>query len=265
MTILKRNNVNVSGQGKRPIMFAHGFGCDQTMWRDVAPDFERDHKVILFDLTGAGQSDLTAYDFRRYSSLDGHADDIVAITEEMDLADTVLVGHSVSAITAALASVKSPARFAAIVLVSPSPCFLNDDDYRGGFDRADLEEMIEFMEENYLGWAMQTAPAIAGQNTDEPSADKLTQSFCRTDPAIAQHFGRVTFTSDRREDMKSVSVPSLIIQCDNDAIAPVTVGEWMHAAMPGSVLQTVPVTGHCPHMTAPRITIDAIRAFLADQ
>lgn len=263
MSILTKNNVNVTGEGTRPMVFAHGFGCDQTMWRDVAPDFERDHKVVLFDLTGAGRSDLSAYDFKRYSTLDAHADDLVALSEALDLREAIVVGHSVSAITAALAAIKCPDRIAAVVMVSPSPCFLNDGDYVGGFSADDLEAMIEFMEENYLGWAAQTAPLIAGQPADEPASSTLTQSFCRTDPAIAQHFGRVTFLSDRRRDMPAVSVPTLIIQCTNDAIAPVAVGEWMHAVMPDSVLKIVPVTGHCPHMTAPAITVEAIRSFRA--
>ncbi|MHA6287080.1 alpha/beta fold hydrolase [Maricaulis sp. CAU 1757] len=262
MSVLKRNNVTVGGQGTAPIVFAHGFGCDQTMWRFIAPHFERDHKVVLFDLTGNGQSDLSAYDFDRYSRLDAHAEDIVDIISELDLEDVTLVGHSVSAITSALAGARCPERIARIVLVAPSPCFMNDGDYTGGFERAELEGLIAFMEENYLGWAAQLAPTIAGQPEGEPAAEDLTRSFCRTDPRISQHFGRVTFLSDRRDDMPKTPQPSLILQCDPDALAPVSVGEWMRDAMPDARLEVLPVTGHCPHMTAPDLTSAAIRRFI---
>lgn len=262
MSILNRNNVTVSGQGENTIVFAHGFGCDQSMWRFIAPEFERDHRVVLFDLTGCGRSDLNAYDRTAYSSLDAHADDILAILEELDLADVTLVGHSVSATTAALAGIKDARRISRLVLVAPSPCFLNDDTYVGGFSRADIEGLIAFMEENFLGWTEQMVPTIAGQPAGEPATDDLTRSFCRTDPAIAQHFGRVTFLSDRRQDMKSVRQPSLILQCETDALAPVSVGEWMAANMANGQLALLPVTGHCPHMTAPDLTIEAMRNFL---
>lgn len=262
--ILTRNNVTLTGEDTRPIMFAHGFGCDQSMWRAVAPEFERDHRVVLFDLTGAGQSDLSAYDDDRYGTLDGHARDILDIADALDLRDAILVGHSVSAITSVLAANMAPDRFSRLVLVAPSPCFMNLDDYRGGFEREDLEGLIAFMEENYLGWAEQLAPTIVGQTADGAEAGELTQSFCRTDPEIAKHFGRVTFLSDRRADMPHVQVPSLILQCDDDAIAPVSVGEWMHANMPGSTLVVLNAKGHCPHMTVPDKTAQTIRQFIAD-
>lgn len=261
---LTRNNVTQTGKGSRPILFAHGFGCDQTMWRSVAPEFERDHRVILYDLTGAGQSDLSAYDDDRYGTLDGHARDILDICETLDLNDAILVGHSVSAITSVLAANIAPGRISRLVLVAPSPCFVNDDGYQGGFAREDLEGLIAFMDENYLGWAEQLAPTIVGQSPDQAEAGELTQSFCRTDPDIARHFGRVTFLSDRRADMPLVQVPSLILQCDDDAIAPVSVGDWMHANMPQSTLVVLDAKGHCPHMTVPDKTAQAIRNYLAD-
>ncbi|WP_264465501.1 alpha/beta fold hydrolase [Roseitranquillus sediminis] len=262
MSVLERNRVTVTGQGARVLLFAHGFGCDQAMWRQVAPEFETDHRVVLYDLTGAGGSDLGAYDFARYRSLDGHAEDMIEICEALGLERVVAVGHSVSAIIAALAAIRRPDLFDRLVLLSPSPCFMNDGAYRGGFERAELEGLIAFMDENYLGWSTQLAPTIAGQDGDEPGAVELTQSFCRTDPRIAQHFGRVTFLSDRRADMPNLEVPALIVQCADDALAPVGVGEWMHASIPRSALEVVDVSGHCPHLTAPDVTVRAIRAYL---
>lgn len=262
MAMRIRNNVVVSGGTGRPMLFAHGFGCDQEMWRFVEPAFRNSHATVLYDLTGHGTSDLSAYDFDRYATLAGHARDIVDICDELDLEQVVVVGHSVSAITAVLAASIDPRRFGFLVLLAPSPCFMNDGDYHGGFSRDDLEGLIAFMDENYFGWAEQLAPTIAGQSAGGPAATDLTQSFCRTDPQIAQHFGRVTFLSDHRADMARVAVPSLIVQCDDDAIAPVDVGRWMHANMPGSVLEIVAATGHCPHMTVPEETIRVIRKFL---
>lgn len=258
----KKNNVRVHGTGEAPMLFAHGFGCDQEMWRFVAPAFEASHKVILFDLTGAGKSDLSAYDFDRYEDLQAHADDILGVCDELDLRGVTLVGHSVSAITAVLAANHEPTFFEKLVLLAPSPCFLNDKGYRGGFSNEELEGLIALMEENYLGWAEQLAPTIAGQDADGQASKDLTASFCRTDPKIAQHFGRVTFLSDRREDMAKLSIPALIVQCDDDAIAPVDVGRWMHENMPTTTLEVISVTGHCPHMTAPEETIRLIRQLI---
>lgn len=262
MSAIKRNNVNMRGEGDTAIVFAHGYGCDQTMWRFVAPDFERDHRTVLFDLTGNGKSDLECYDFDRYATLDAHAADIVDIATELDLENAILVGHSVSAITAALAGARAPERFSRLVLVAPSPCFMNDGDYTGGFAREDIEGLIEFMEQNYLGWATQLAPTIVGQPAGETPTAELTQSFCRTDPKIARHFGRVTFLSDRRADVLTTPQPSLVVQCSDDALAPVAVGEWMRDNMQDAKLDILPVTGHCPHMTAPDLTVSAIRRFL---
>eukprot|EP01013_Petalomonas_cantuscygni_P004879 TRINITY_DN15338_c0_g1_i1.p2 TRINITY_DN15338_c0_g1~~TRINITY_DN15338_c0_g1_i1.p2 ORF type:complete len:267 (-),score=70.09 TRINITY_DN15338_c0_g1_i1:31-831(-) len=257
------NNINFAGSGEAPIVFAHGFGCDQSMWKQVAPDFEKDHRVILFDLTGAGQSNRARYDFTRYETLDGHAEDVVEILEELDLRDVTLVGHSVSAMIASLAAISAPDRIARLVLVAPSPCFLNDGDYIGGFEKTDLEGILDLMDENYLGWASQFAPQIAGEPGGGPAADDLTQSFCQTDPDVARHFGRVTFMSDRRADVPRTNRPALILQCSDDLLAPVGVGEWMHRSIEGSTLEVLPVNGHCPHMTAPDLTLGAIRRFLA--
>tara|TARA_R110002049_G_scaffold140930_9_gene302421 strand:- start:26853 stop:27656 length:804 start_codon:yes stop_codon:yes gene_type:complete len=262
MSVLERNNVTVIGSGAKAMVFAHGFGCDQSMWKYVAPAFERDYTVVLYDLTGAGRSDLSAYDFDAYGDLVEHGRDLTRICDALELDRPIVVGHSVSGITAALAAKADPDRFDRLVMVSPSPCFLNDGDYQGGFDRDDLQPIVDFMQENYLGWAEQLAPTIAGQQADGAAAQMLTQSFCRTDPEIARHFGRTTFMSDRRADMKGVTTPTLIIQCSDDAIAPVSVGKWMQQAIPDAVLAEIDAVGHCPHMTTPDTVIAEIRSFL---
>ncbi len=262
--IIERNNVTISGEGDRTLLFAHGFGCDQSMWRHITPKFVPDHRVITYDLTGAGSSDLSAYDFERYSDLEGHADDILQICEVLDLEDVVLIGHSVSASSAVIAANRAPDRFDRLVLVSPSPSFANDPDggYIGGFSHDDLQGVIDFMEDNYLGWSEMMAPRIAGQAAGEPAAADLTQSFCRTDPDIAKHFGRVTFFSDRRDDMKRTARPSLVLHCSQDALVPMGVADWMRDNIPNSTIEVLPVTGHCPHMTAPELTASEIRAYL---
>ncbi len=262
MSVYHRNNVKVTGGTGQTMLFAHGFGCDQEMWRFVAPAFEAGHKVVLFDLTGAGKSDLGAYDFDHYAQLDAHAEDILRICDELELRDVVLVGHSVSAITSVLAANARPDLFAKLVLLAPSPCFLEDNGYHGGFKREDLEGLVAFMDENYLGWSAQVAAIAAGQDIDGPASVELTRSFCRTDPAIAQHFGRVTFLSDRRADMQKLTRPALIVQCSDDTLAPTEVGRWLHDNIGPSTLEILEVTGHSPHLTAPAETIDAIRRFI---
>ena len=262
MSVLSRNNVKVSGRGERPIVFAHGFGCDQQMWRLVTPEFEADHKVVLFDHVGAGKSDLSAYDQAKYASLLGYAQDVVEILEELDLRDVVFVGHSVSAMIGVLAEQRAPERFAKMIMVGPSPRYLDDDGYTGGFTREGVEELLSFLEQNHLGWSAAMAPVIMA-NGDRPElAEELENSFCATDPKIAREFARVTFLSDNRKDLASVKSPSLIIQCVEDVIAPVSVGEYCHEWMPGSELRIINATGHCPHLSAPRETIAAIRSYL---
>lgn len=262
MNVLARNNVKVSGHGEQPIVFAHGFGCDQQMWRLVTPEFEADHKVVLFDHVGSGKSDLSAYDSTKYASLGGYADDIVELLEELDLNDVIFVGHSVSAMIGVLAEQRAPERFGKMVMVGPSPRYLDDVDYTGGFTRDGVEELLLFLEQNHLGWSAAMAPVIMG-NGDRPElAEELENSFCATDPKIAREFARVTFLSDNRKDLASVKSPSLIIQCLEDVIAPVSVGEYCHEWLPGSELRIINATGHCPHLSAPRETIAAIRSYL---
>lgn len=262
MSVLERNNVKVSGNGEQPIMFAHGFGCDQQMWRFVAPAFKQTHKVVLFDHLGAGQSDLAAYDSDTHTTLHGYADDVLAIAEELDLTNMIFVGHSVSTMIGVLAAIKAPHRFAKLVLVAPSPSFINDGDYIGGFGRSDIEELLEAMDGNYMGWSSNVTPMIAG-NPDHPEfAEELNNSFCRTDPTIAKEFARVTFLTDHRADLPKVTIPTLIIQSAHDALAPLTVGEYMQRTVPDNELVTLDVSGHCPHLSAPMQTIAAIQQFV---
>jgi sigma-B regulation protein RsbQ len=260
--VLTRNNVVVKGDGDRVMLFAHGYGCDQAMWRFVAPAFEDTHKIILFDHVGAGKSDLAAYDKKKYSTLEGYADDILEICAHTEARNVVVVGHSVSAMIAALATIKEPSFFSALVMVCPSPRYINDGDYVGGFSASDIEDLLGALESNYLGWAGQMAPAIMG-NPDRPELGaELANSFCQTDPDIARHFARVTFTSDNRADLPRISVPSLILQCSSDIIAPLSVGEYVRRNTPNSALVVMNATGHCPHLSAPEETVAAIRQFL---
>jgi sigma-B regulation protein RsbQ len=262
MSVLQRNNVNVSGRGKQPMLFAHGFGCDQNMWRLVAPAFANDYRIVLFDHVGAGKSELRAYNRAKYSSLQGYADDVLEICRELGLERVVFVGHSVSAMIGVLAAVREPERFASLVLIGPSPCYLNSGDYRGGFSREDLEGLLEFMDANYLGWSSAMAPKIIGNPERPELGEELSNSFCRTDPEIARHFARVTFLSDNRADLAKVNVPALVLQCSDDIIAPAQVGEYVHRQMPQSKLVVMRATGHCPNLSAPQETIDAMKAFL---
>jgi len=263
VSAVDRNNVAVSGDPQgTPMVFAHGYGCDKNMWRFVAPEFERDHRVVLFDHVGAGGSDPRAYDPERYASLDGYADDVVAILEELDLRDAVFVGHSVSAMIGVLAAQRAPGRIGKLVLVGPSPRYIDDEDYRGGFTEEDIDELLGSLASNFLGWSSAMAPVIMA-NPDRPAlGEELTNSFCRMDPAIAEQFARVTFRSDNRADLPSVSVPTLVVQCAEDAIAPREVGAYVHRTIPGSELVVLDATGHCPNLSAPRETVEAIRSFV---
>jgi sigma-B regulation protein RsbQ len=259
-----RNNVRVSGDpAGQPMMFAHGFGCDGSMWRHVAPAFEDRYRVVLFDYVGHGGSDTSAYDPARYGSLDGYAADVLEICAELDLEDVVFVGHSVSSMIGALAAIAEPERFASLVMIGPSPRYIDDVGYVGGFSREDIDGLLESLESNYLGWSSAMAPVIMG-NGDRPElGEELTNSFCRTDPEIARAFARATFLSDNRADLAELSVPTLVLQCSEDAIAPREVGEFVHRSVPGSELVMLRATGHCPNLSAPAETIEAITAFLS--
>ncbi|MGW7284536.1 alpha/beta fold hydrolase [Streptomyces sp. NPDC054847] len=265
MDVRNRNRVTVSGRADGPVvMLAHGFGCDQNMWRLVVPALERDFRVVLFDHVGAGRSDLSAWNEERYTTLDGYADDVLEICHELDVRP-VFVGHSVSATVGVLAASREPERFARLVLLTPSPCYIDDPatGYRGGFSAEDIDELLESLESNYLGWSAAMAPVIMGNPERPELSEELTNSFCRTDPRIARVFARATFLSDNRDDLAKVRVPTLIAQCSQDAIAPREVGEFVHAQIDGSELVTLTATGHCPQLSAPEATAAAIASFAA--
>ena len=269
VTVAERNRVRLCGvPAGRPILFAHGYGCDQEMWRFLVPEFEVDHRVVLFDYVGSGKSDMSAYDPDRYGSLRGYAADVVDICRELGLTDVVFVGHSVSAMIGVLALQQAPELFGALVMIGPNPRYVDeegapDGGYVGGFSRADVAEMLEALDANHLGWSARMAPLIMG-NADRPElAEELTNSFCRTAPDIARQFARVTFLSDNRADLPGVAVPTLVLQCSQDVIAPDAVGRYVHQQIPGSTFTQLAATGHCPNLSAPEETIAAIRAFLS--
>jgi sigma-B regulation protein RsbQ len=245
------------------MLFAHGFGCDQNMWRFVAPRFEDDFRVVVFDHAGAGHASDDAYDVERHATLDGYVDDVLEICTALDLHDVVFVGHSVSAMIGVLASLREPERFSKLVLVGPSPRYIDDDDYVGGFTAQDIDELLDSLESNYLGWSSAMAPVIMG-NADRPELGaELTDSFCRTDPELARRFARVTFMSDNRADLPKVATPTLVLQCRDDAIAPLVVGEYVGAAIPGSTFVVLDAAGHCPNLSAPDATAAAIESFVS--
>jgi sigma-B regulation protein RsbQ len=263
MDALARNNVVVSGRPDgRTIVFAHGFGCDQAMWRLVAPAFEDTHRVVLFDHVGCGRSDTSGYVADRYASLDRYADDVLEIAAALDLTDAVFVGHSVAAMIGVLASVREPGRFGDLVLVGPSARYLDDGDYVGGFQPADVEGLLDSLAGNYLAWSGTMAPLIMG-NPDRPELGaELTASFCRADPAIAEDFARVTFLSDNRSDLAAVTARCLVLQCSDDIIAPDSAGRHVHEQLRDSTFVRLAATGHCPQLSAPAETVAAMKAFL---
>jgi sigma-B regulation protein RsbQ len=263
VSVAARNNVHLTGRsGAQPMLFAHGFGCDQNMWRHVAPAFEDEYRVVRFDHVGAGGSDLSAYDRGKYASLQGYADVILEICRELELHDVIFVGHSVSAMMGVLAAAAEPNRFAKLVLVGPSPRYIDDGDYSGGFTAEDIEGLLDSLDSNYLGWSTAFGPVIMGRPDRPELGEELTNSFCRTDPEIAKHFAHVTFTSDNRTDLGRVETPALVLQCTDDVIAPTHVGEYVHAQLRNSRLVYMRASGHCPNLSAPEETVTAIRAFL---
>ncbi|PJE97576.1 alpha/beta hydrolase [Streptomyces carminius] len=262
MDVRTRNNVTVTGRADGPVLvLAHGFGCDQNLWRLVAPALAEEFTVVLFDYVGSGRSDPAAWNPERYSSLDGYAEDVLEILHELDLPPVVFVGHSVSSMAGVLAAIREPERFAKLVLLTPSPSYLDDGDYRGGFSREDIDELLESLDSNYLGWSAAMAPVIMG-NPDRPElGEELTNSFCRTDPEMARVFAHTTFLSDNRADLSKVSVPTRAIQCASDAIAPPEVGEFVRDSIPGCELVTLDAIGHCPQLSSPEATTEAIASF----
>jgi sigma-B regulation protein RsbQ len=262
-SILSRNNVKTFGHGTQPMLFAHGFGCDQNMWRFVAPAFADDYRLVLFDYVGSGKSEVAAYDAERYATLEGYAQDVLDVCHALELDNVIFVGHSVSSVIGVLAANREPDLFDRLILIGPSPRYVNDaPNYVGGFERADIDGLLETMEKNYLGWANLLAPAIM-KNPDRPELSaELEASFCSTDPVIARRFAEATFFADNRADVAAIRHPSLIMQCAEDIIAPTQVGEYLHRVMPGSTLKLLTATGHCPHMSHPDETIRVIREYL---
>jgi sigma-B regulation protein RsbQ len=265
VNVRDRNNVVLKGQeAGRPLLFAHGFGCDQNMWRFVWPSFAEHHRIVLFDHVGAGRSDTSAFDPQRYSSLQGYAEDVLEICADLELADAVFVGHSVSASIGVVAAVTDPSRFGALVLLGPSPRYVDDeaDGYVGGFSREEIDELLTSLESNYLGWSSAMAPAIMGTPERPELGEELTNSFCRTDPELAAHFARTTFLADNRADLLRVQTPTLVLQCSDDVIAPTGVGEYVHDKIAGSAFVKMRARGHCPNLSAPEETVLAIKQFL---
>jgi sigma-B regulation protein RsbQ len=266
MSVQQRNDVHVFGTGAGTIYFAHGFGCDQNMWRILAPLYAARYRVVLFDLVGCGGSDLKAYDRTKYGSLHGHAEDVLEIARELDDGKpAIFVGHSVSAMIGMLAGIKEPSRFAAQIMIGPSPCYINDGDYIGGFERSDIESLLDTLENNYLGWASTMAPTIMGAPEQPHLGVELTNSFCRTDPEIAKQFARVTFLSDLRSELPKLQAPTLIVQCHDDLIAPQAVGQYMLRVLPRGTLDVIENVGHCPHLSSPSASTASMDAFLAKE
>ena len=262
MPVAKRNNVSIHGSGPRTIVFAHGYGCDQNVWRHFVPVFEKQYRVVLFDQVGAGQSELSQYDPQKYAVLDGYAQDLLEVIEDTKASPAIFVGHSVSAMIGALAAIKRPSAFEHLVMLCPSPCYINDGDYTGGFSREDIDGLLETIDNNYLGWASAMAPVIMG-NPDRPElGQSLVDNFCRTDPEIAKRFARVTFLSDCRSQIARISTRTLILACRKDAIVPEAVEEYLRSHIPGSTLVKLQATGHCPHLSAPLETMAALRDYL---
>jgi len=262
MNVLSRNNVVIRGDGTSPMMFAHGFGCDQNMWRFITPAFEETHQIILFDHVGAGKSDLSAYNPEKYKELDGYAQDIIEIANELQLENIIFVGHSVSAMMGILVAEQAPDLFKTLILVAPSPSYINDGDYIGGFSKNEIDELLASLDANHMGWSMTMAPLIMANPERAELGEELTNSFCRTDPTIAKQFARATFLTDSRSILDSCTTPALILQCSNDIIAPVEVGEYINKHMVNSKLVILDASGHCPHLSAPEDTISAIQAYL---
>ena len=263
MSVLQRHNVQLSGRETgQPMIFSHGFGCDQNMWRFITKEFEEDFRIILFDYVGSGHSDLSAYDAERYSTLEGYARDVLDVVHALDLREIIFVGHSVSSMIGVLAANEEPERFEKLILIGPSPRYLNDASYVGGFERKDIEGLFDMMDRNFIGWANFLAPAIM-KNPDRPELGaELTESFCSTDPKIARRFAEATFLADNRGDLARVTVPSLILQCSDDMVAPEAVGRYLNSELAQSTLRVMKATGHCPHMSHPEETIALIKEYL---
>jgi sigma-B regulation protein RsbQ len=265
ISILKRNNVSIIGDGEETILFAHGFGCDQNVWRHIVNALKSDYKIILFDYVGAGNSDLSAYNSEKYATLNGYAHDVLDVCKALDLKDIIFVGHSVSSMVGVRAALLQPELFSQLIFVTPSPSYINDGNYNGGMNKQDLEDLLDMMDNNYLGWSSSIAPLVMG-NAERPElGEELTANFCSTNPSIAKEFARVTFLSDSRDDLNKLTVPSLTIQCQNDMLVPPSIGIYIQQHAANNTLTILNSTGHCPHLSAPQETVDAIKNYLNTQ
>lgn len=266
MNVIRKNNVKILGDSnkamKGTLIFAHGYGCDQSVWHHLIPEFVKDYRVVLFDLVGSGNSDLTAYDRVKYGTLHGYADDVIEMCKALELSKATFIGHSVSASIGALASLKSPALFQSLVMVAPSPCFINDDNYIGGFDRAAINQMLESLDTDFGDWAKAIVPLVIGTSENPALSEILLKSFCRNRPDIAKHFAHVTFLADHRAEMAKIAVPTAILQCTDDSLAPQSVGEFLRKTIPNSTLHVLKASGHCPHLSAPEETLQRLKAIL---
>jgi sigma-B regulation protein RsbQ len=264
--IIKRNNVNVIGSGDKTLLLAHGFGCDQNMWRFVVSELSKHYRIVLLDFVGSGKSDLSQYDIHKYSTLEGYAQDILDVFDALELEGVTVVGHSVGSIIALLAGIKRPEFFSKVAMVCPSPCFLNlPPDYFGGFAKEDLEELLNLMDKNYIGWAEYLAPLVMGLNNDHALIGELSESFCSTDPVVAKNFAKATFFSDYRSTLKELTHPTLIFQSKNDSLAATTIGEYMHSELPNSTMEVIDAEGHCLHMTHPKNIVNSLMSFIANE
>jgi sigma-B regulation protein RsbQ len=262
-TLSTRNNINIFGKGEKIMLFLHGYGCDQNMWRFITPAFENDYKIVLIDHVGSGKSEIEAYDFEKYSSLRGYANDVIEICEYLGEKDITVIAHSVSGMIAMLAAAERPEFFSKLVLVGPSPCYINKGDYYGGFTQEDIDELINTLEGNYLGWSSFITPVIIGDDNKKEYSTELKNSFCAMNPEIAKHFAKVTFLSDNRTDLERVVTESLVIQTNPDVIAPVKVGKYVSEKLPKATYVELDAVGHCPHLTAPEKVIKATKVFLS--
>ncbi|WP_088104557.1 alpha/beta fold hydrolase [Halalkalibacter urbisdiaboli] len=261
--IVIRNNITLKGNGSQTIVFAPGFGCDQSVWKYMTHAFEDDYQLVLFDYVGSGKSDLQAYDMNKYQTLAGYAQDVLDVCSALDLKDTIFVGHSVGSMIGMLASLRHPEYFSHLIMIGPSPCYLNDPpDYYGGFEKEQLLGLIDMMEKNYIGWATVFAETVMNNPNRPELKQELEERFCSTDPIIARQFAEAAFFADNRKDLQNVTVPSLILQCSEDVIASSEVGKYIHQHLPNSTLEQMRATGHCPHMSHPDETVRLIRHYL---
>lgn len=260
--VLKRNNVKISGKGSKVIVFAHGFGCDQNAWKYISNSFIEDYKIVLFDFVGAGESDLSAYDPKKYASLQGYVNDLIEIGETLSINKATFIGHSVGCMIGSLAAIQKPDLFEQLIFIGPSPCYISNGDYKSGFDKETIDSLMEVMEEDYISWSKALAPEIMNKNNGEELSTELTETFCSIDPEIGKQFARVTFLSDNRKDLPLIPAKSLTIQCSDDIIAPLSVGQYIKEHTPGNTLKILEAQGHCPHMSHPEETVQLIKEFL---